>query len=137
MTRFKGPVFPSFKNPGRGDGTHKVWPPGYHGMAQRLRNLRARVRPILDSRDPEVCVCVARLLAAVQSEPNPEFSMLHLAGAAIDAADARQQSWTDAMTFILDEYDRRAVDEPPMELDAAGRPLLVCLPDEEAHGPSS
>lgn len=136
MTKFKGPVFESFRNPGAGGGLHKVWPTGHQGMRQRLRHLRHQVQPLLDSRDPEVMAVSARLIAAVKDEPNPEFSALHLAGAAIDAARERQQSWTDAMTFILDEFDRRH-DTPnaTFVLDAHGRPIL--LPDEEAHGASS
>lgn len=136
MTTFKGPVFPSFRNPGAGGGMHKVWPPGHQGMAQRLRYLRRIVQPILDSRDPEVVATATRLIAAVKDEPNPEYSALHLAGAAIDAANARQQSWTDAMNFILDEFDRRHnTPDATFALDAHGRP--IALPEEEAHGASS
>jgi hypothetical protein len=105
-------------------------------MAQRLRHLRHVVQPILDSRDPDVMTTAARLIAAVKDEPNPEFSALHLAGAAIDAARERQQSWTDAMNFILDEYDRRhAAEHATFVLDRHGRPIT--LPEEEAHGASS
>lgn len=136
MTQFKGPVFASYRNPGAGGGMHKVWPPGHHGMRQRLRHLRHAVRPLLDSKDPAVMVVSARLIAAVKDEPNPEYSALHLAGAAIDAARERQQSWTDAMTFILDEFDRRHnTPDATFALDAYGRPIL--LPEAEAHGASS
>jgi hypothetical protein len=95
-------------------------------MRQRLRHLRQVVQPLLDSRDPEVMAVAARLIAAVQDEPNPEFSALHLAGAAIDAAEQRQQPWTDAMTFILDEFDRRReAEHATFTLDSRGRPILT------------
>jgi len=115
---------------------YKVWPAGHQGMAQRLRHLRHQIQPILDSKDPEVMATAARMIAAVKDEPNPEFSALHLAGAAIDAARERQQTWSDAMNFILDEYDRRqAAEHATFTLDSRGRPILP--PDEEPHGATS
>ncbi len=108
---FKGPVFPSFKNPppaSKGFRQHpdraltvgSEWA-SHTGRRQRFRNLRNVSRTALNSKDPETISALARIREAVKDDPEPEFGFLNILAAANRSADDTGVSIVEAIDYML------------------------------------
>lgn len=91
------------------------------GQQARMRNLRQVCRPILDSTDSDIVVQVARVREATKHEPLPEFALLHLIHAALDAHDQTGEAWVICMKYMMDKFDDIEADRRlvPIPLDEA------------------
>lgn len=101
--RFKGPRFPSFDNQ-QTPAPRNQWI-AHNGRKAQLRNLRHACRPILESTNQHIVAQVARVIAATEHEPMPEFGKLHLIFAAIDACDQTGEPWWVCMKYMLDKWE--------------------------------
>jgi hypothetical protein len=119
--KFKGPVFPSFKNPPAAHTTQKsyTWRGPHSSLRAALRNLRHACKPILESTDPQVVAQVARVVAMTKDEPTSEFGKLHLIHAAIEACDQTGEPWHVCMKYMLDKFEDIARDQEEAHAAAA------------------
>lgn len=101
--KFKGPVFPSFRDQ-QTPQPRKHWLP-HQNTGEQLRRLRQVCRPILASIEPSIVTARQRVIAATAGEPLPEFGALHLINAAIDACDQTGEPWPVCMHYMLDKFD--------------------------------
>jgi len=117
--RFKGPVFPSFKEPPRAsirplDAPKKQrynFVTGHQSTRQIKRGMKQRLRSIIDSKDRDTILAGDRVIYAVREEPDPEYSALHLFGAAQRASNDTGEPWHVCMNYLMDEFDRREAGE--------------------------
>lgn len=106
--RFKGPLFPSYLNPGT--PKPKMQWLSHCGKRAQLRNLRRACRKVLEDTNQHVQAQLARVVEAVKDEPMPEFGKLHLIYAAIDACDQTGEPWWVCMKYLMDKFDDMAQD---------------------------
>jgi hypothetical protein len=112
MPRVKGPFFKSFDNPpdARFDSQKRyVFAAGTQSMRQVKKNLRNRVRHIIDAQDEQIIYAGDRCIRAVCAEPDPEYAALHLFCAALDASNDTGESWAVCMNYLMDQFDKRDV----------------------------
>lgn len=114
MTKFKGPVFESWKNPPRPSSTKtqnsRVLPLGkswisHTGAKARLRNQRKICFHILRDKDPEVVEAVERIRVRTSSEPHPEQAMLYLLAVAKERADEAGVPINMAIDVLIDSFE--------------------------------
>jgi len=108
-----------------------VWRPGLQGVRQQLRYLRNATRHILDSKDPNVIKAGDRVIQACENEPNPEYGILHLYYAAVEACRDTGEPWDVCMNYFMDKFDAKQEEEkqdaPPAPRDTGGSRLSGLL----------
>lgn len=109
--KLKGPVFASYLNQrspteraALGRPPRMAWK-RHCGSREALRNLRHACAKVLGSNDPADVKAVARVREAVKNEPLPEFGLLHLVSAALDACDQTGEAWRTCMNYLMDQFD--------------------------------
>lgn len=115
MTRLKGPVFPSFReppqpnpdgqrhNPNRSIEAGKSWV-AHSGIKARLRYLRQQCRPILSSKDPELLAAVERVrLVATKDGITNEAGMLFVLLKAKEISEQMDISVAEAITIMVEQ----------------------------------
>jgi hypothetical protein len=103
----KGRFFKSFQDPpvAKREKKRYVFLPGTQSVKQRKRAMYQRVRKILDSRDAKTIAAGDRALRSVSDEPDPEYALLHLYCAALDASGATGEAWPTCMHYLMDQFD--------------------------------
>jgi hypothetical protein len=136
---YKGKWMPSFAR--QLDTVNKkilIWKPGAQSTKQCKRNLRTKVKHIIDSTDPVVISIGDRVIRSVCHEPDPEFTALHLFAAGLDMAVETSQPWVVCMNYLMDKFDGKiqtselevtVIDEEESDADtittAAERPSRI------------
>lgn len=105
--RLKGPVFPSYLNQ-KPEAKGKMQWKAHCNTRAAMRNLRHKCHRFLVSRDTEIVAQVDRVRNAVKDEPNPEFGLLHLLCAAVDASEGTGVAWAECMKYYMDQFDAQA-----------------------------
>lgn len=88
-----------------------VWKPGTQSTRQQKRNLRNRVRHIIDSTDEQTVAVGDRVIRSVCEEPDPEYAALHLFCAALGMHEDTGEPWVKCMTYLMDKFDGKIVEE--------------------------
>lgn len=112
--QFKGLVFPSFHNQHHSEKKRMEWVP-HSSTRQQMRNLRKKVQPIIDSKDPAVIAMGQKIIQAALDEPVPEFGSLHLMSAAMDISDDSGVPWVEAAQYLLDKFEEQKDQHIPSE----------------------
>lgn len=94
----------SFKNPPVSvtETTRYLFKP-HQSIRQRLRNLRQRCRPVLQSQDPEVQIWGHTIIREVASFDIPEYRALCLIAQALDYVDSTGVTFPQAAEVIVDK----------------------------------
>ena len=99
------PALQPFKKPSGGRGSY-TWEHATHSnIRAQKRNLKRMTRWIFESKDPKMNAAGTRVIQAVASEPDPEFSTYHLFAAAMRASEDTGVSWVDCMNILMDKFD--------------------------------
>lgn len=116
--KFKGPVFPSYKEPPSPSSTprelpDRALPPGkswlsHTGNRARLRNLRTAVKPILDDKSPEMTAALVKLRESVKNDPMPEYAFLHILFSAKEAAEGAGVTPLQSIEYMLQKWEEVA-----------------------------
>lgn len=83
----------------------KIWLP-HQNVRQQIRNLKRRVQPIIDSKDPDIILAGLRAMQATQDEPDPEFGALHLMASALDISEEMKLPWAQVMNDLINTYNQ-------------------------------
>lgn len=75
---------------------------------RRIKNLRSVCKPVLDSKDPEVCASVELLRETTANEPDPEFGFLHLLFSAKTAADDSGATIVQSITYMMSRWEEHS-----------------------------
>jgi len=83
---------------------------GHCGTKARMRYLKQRYHRIfkLAATDDATERALLRLNSAVEMDPEPDYAVLHLANAALDAAAGTGTTWAEAMNALLDRFVENA-----------------------------
>lgn len=106
--KFKGPVFKSWKD-SRGPQPRQVYV--YQGQSKnkQMRNMRAMLREIIDSKDPDIITVGDKVIRLCLDEPDPEYSALHLFCAGLTMSKETGESWVACMDVIVQKFVERQV----------------------------
>ena len=94
---------------------------GFCGKQHALRILKQRWKLVAKLTDDDSRAAIARLTKACDNEANPGYTLLHLANAALLAAEGTGVVWSIAMNSLLDKFEQRSNDEAENTEAAAER----------------
>lgn len=78
---------------------------GFCGKGAQMRLLRQRFKRVQKLKDQPSLAALERLNQAVKDEPDPDFTRLHLAHVALQAAEDTGQTWAQCCVTMLDKFD--------------------------------
>lgn len=126
MSKFKGIVFPSFKEPpsptGKISTSTRSLPEGKqylpHGNSRAMmRNLRHVVKKHLDSKDPDTIEALNRVRMATSTEQNAEHSFLHLLYIANLAAEKSSTPICLAVHLLMNQLEQTIAEKKAEDLE--------------------